>query len=77
MEMMKISVIGAGNGGQAIAGHCASLGMPVCLYNRSLDRISMLAKEQKIQLKGTLDELGILSKVTDNIQRTVGRSIIY
>lgn len=66
--MMKISVIGAGSGGQAIAGHCASLGIPVCLYNRSLDRISMLAKEQKIQLKGTLDEFGILSKVTDNIQ---------
>ena len=70
-EMMKISVIGAGNGGQAIAGYCAALGIPVCLYNRSLDRISVIAKDKRIHLQGALNEIGRLEKVTDNLQEAV------
>ena len=35
--IMKITVIGAGNGGQAIAGYCAYQGYSVCLYDRSIE----------------------------------------
>lgn len=36
---MEISIIGAGNGGQAMAAHFTMLGHKVRLYNRSLDKI--------------------------------------
>lgn len=71
ISSFKISVIGAGNGGQAIAGYMASLGIPVCLYNHQWKRISDIAKTHRIYLKGTIECVGIIEKVTDDIREAV------
>lgn len=69
---MKISVIGAGNGGQAIAAYCASLGFPVCLYNRNLKRISNITDNHIIKLRGAVELESRIDLVTDDI-RTAAR----
>ena len=68
---MKISVIGAGNGGQAIAGFCAAMGASVCLYNHRKKRISSILKTGHIHLTGVLDMIGNLDLVTDDLEQAV------
>lgn len=65
---LKITVIGAGNGGQAIAGYCASLGMRVCLYNRNLERIAPIFKSHIIELHGTICATGYIDVITQSIE---------
>lgn len=67
----KISVIGAGNGGQAMAAYCASLGIPVCLYNRSLERLSAIVQSHQIKLEGVLACKSSVQVVTDDIRIAV------
>ena len=47
---MRIAVIGAGCGGQAIAGFLASQGNAVNLYNHRLNRIIPLCNSQKTSI---------------------------
>ncbi len=68
---MKISIIGAGNGGQAMAGHFASLGHEVVLYGRNLAKLGDLAHDKKIKLEGAIDVVAELKLVTDDIQQSV------
>ena len=68
---MNISVIGAGNGGQAIAGYCASLGISVCLYNRSLTRFAQFIQNKKIKLIGCIEKTSKIEKFTDNIKEAI------
>lgn len=67
----KITVIGAGNGGQAMAGHCAAIGIHVCLYNRNIEHISSIVQSHLIRLEGVLDEAAYIDLVTDNIKEAV------
>lgn len=67
----KISVIGAGNGGQAIAGYCASLGISVCLYNRNIERLCSIITTRKIRLEGALTSIATLDVITDSIQEAI------
>jgi len=71
MKNLKITIIGAGNGGQAMAGHCASLGHSVCLYNRSLDVLNPILSDRKITLTGSVHEDGIMDLITDNIKQAI------
>jgi len=50
--MLKICVIGAGNGGQALAGYLSMKGYDVSLYNRSDWRIEPIKNSGKIILEG-------------------------
>ncbi len=68
MTKFRITVIGAGNGGQAIAGHCAALGYSVCLYNRSIFSLQSILKSKTIYLAGALQEEGKLDVITDDIK---------
>ncbi len=68
---MNIAVIGAGCGGQAIAGYLAAKGNEVNLYNRSIDRIRLLLKKKEIELKGEIQTKGKLNLVTTNISKAV------
>lgn len=45
------TVIGAGNGGKAMAGHLALMGFPVTLYNRSPHRIAAIKARGGIDLE--------------------------
>ena len=62
-------VIGAGNGGKAMAAYLALLGMKVALYNRTYAHIEVIAERQGIDLlnPGGVAGFGKLEKVTDKI----------
>ncbi|WP_302784571.1 NAD/NADP-dependent octopine/nopaline dehydrogenase family protein [Bacteroides fluxus] len=71
MNQTCITIIGVGNGGQAMAGHCAALGLRVCLYNRSLEHVFPIVQSHLIILKGALEEKGYVELITDNIEEAV------
>ena len=48
---MKIAVIGAGNGGQAIAGYLATQGYEVALYDIVEEKINELRKKWEAEEK--------------------------
>lgn len=74
---MKISVIGAGNGGQAIAGYLAIQGYEISLYDIVEEKITELQELGGIQLHGKIEGWGKLTCVTTDIARAVkGASII-
>lgn len=68
---MKISILGTGNGGQAIAGYLAKQGYEVSIYGRNSDTISQLTKTKKIQLVGAIEGMGQLKEVTNDIHTSV------
>ncbi|MHA1954584.1 MAG: NAD/NADP octopine/nopaline dehydrogenase family protein [Candidatus Heimdallarchaeaceae archaeon] len=68
---MNIAVLGAGCGGQAIAGFLASKGNKVNLYNRSPERIRLLLNKKEIQLQGEIQSVGELNLVTTDISKAV------
>lgn len=68
---LKITVIGAGNGGQAIAAHCAIKGYSVCLYNRNIEKLGAILNNKSIELYGAINGKGLLESITDNIQEAV------
>ncbi|MBC7339483.1 MAG: NAD/NADP octopine/nopaline dehydrogenase family protein [Firmicutes bacterium] len=49
------AVLGAGNGGQAMAAHLASQGWDVVLYNRSPGRLRELLEHGALEVSGTVD----------------------
>ena len=51
---MKIAIIGAGNGGQTMAGHLAIMGYKVSLYDIDVPKMETLKKLGGIQLEGRL-----------------------
>jgi opine dehydrogenase len=66
----KITVIGAGHGGKAMAAHLALKGFAVTLYNRTFEHIEIIKKRGGIELEG--DEEGAhgfakLSQVTSDL----------
>ena len=69
-DHMKYTVIGAGNGGKAMAAHMALMGKEVTLYNRTFANIEVIAERGGIDLENPdgLDGFGRLAKVTDNMQ---------
>ena len=62
-------VIGAGNGGKAMAAYLALLGKKVLLYNRTFLHVEVIAERQGIELinPGGLEGFGKIEVVTDNI----------
>lgn len=64
---MKISVVGAGNGGQAIAGYAALNGYKVTLFDRNEAKIKELQEKGTIELIGQVKGVGHISCFTSNI----------
>ncbi|NLY45444.1 MAG: NAD(P)-binding domain-containing protein [Tissierella sp.] len=64
-------VIGAGNGGVAMAGYLSMNGYKVNLYNRTLEKILPLIKEPIIHLTGEENGFGVLNKVTSHIGEAI------
>lgn len=74
---MRISVIGAGNGGQAIAGFLSMQGYNVALYDIVEEKINDLKKKGGIKLEGRINGYGKLDCITTNISEAVlGAEII-
>lgn len=68
---MNIAIIGAGNGGQAMAGHFASMGHSVSLYNRDISKFPNLKSSKLIKLSGVINTEGSLRTVTEDISEAV------
>jgi opine dehydrogenase len=68
---MKITIIGAGNGGQAIAGYLGMKGHDVTLYNRSIAKLQSLIKNGGVLLKGVISGFGKIKLITDDMQKAV------
>lgn len=70
-KKLSFAIIGAGNGGQAIAAYLALSGFKVNLYNRSLERIIEIKQNGYIDLTGFYNGRGFLNIVTNNIERAI------
>lgn len=68
---MKIGIIGAGNGGQAIAGYLSMKGYNVSLYDRNSQKIEELRKIGGISLQGKISGFGKINQFTANIKEVV------
>ena len=68
---MRVSVLGTGNGGQAIAGWLATQGNSVSLYGRNESIVEFLNSSKRIELTGAINGVGVLAEVTGNIHRSV------
>ena len=68
---MKIAVIGAGNGGQAISGYLAMQGYEVALYDIVVDKINELKRLGGVKLEGCINGFGQIGCITTNISEAV------
>lgn len=68
---MKITVIGAGNGGQTMAGHLAMMGNDVSLYDIDVPKMETLMQLGGIQLEGRLQGFGKVCCITTDIAKAV------
>ncbi len=71
MHKQKISILGAGNGGQAMAGHFAMLGYQICLYNRPTEKLNKIAAQNSILLNEAIEGIGYLDKITSSLKKAV------
>lgn len=68
---MKIAVIGAGNGGQAISGYLSIMGHNVSLYDIDKERIATLQRKGGIHLEGRIKGFGKVSCITTDIELAI------
>lgn len=68
---MKVAVIGAGNGGQAIAGYLGLTGYEVSLYDIDVPKIEELQKKGGIELEGRIKGFGKVGCITTDIKEAV------
>ena len=74
---MKIAVIGAGNGGQALAAYLSMKGASVSLYNRSKKRISSIIKTRRIRVEGEIQGVFEIDFATTDMGEAIrGRKLI-
>lgn len=68
---MRIAVLGAGNGGQAIAGYLAMQDYDVALYDIVVDKINELKKLGGVKLEGRINGFGKIGCITSNLSEAV------
>jgi len=71
-----IAIIGAGNGGQAMAGHLALKGFRIVLYNRTPDRLKPVDIQGGVTLEGEIEGFGAIDMVTTDIGEAVSRASV-
>ena len=73
-EINRFAIIGAGNGGRAMAAHLALMGLDVTLYNRPYSHIEIIARRGGIDLEsyeGGPHGFGKLHTITDDMETAV------
>lgn len=68
---LRFAVLGAGNGGTALAGHLGLLGHPVRLYNRTREALLPVSAAGGVRLAGALTGFGPLELCTDKLADAV------
>ena len=64
---VRFAVIGGGNGGVSMAGYLGYKGFSVNLYNRTREKIEALIQNPVVSLSGSVEGMGQLNLVTDNM----------
>ena len=70
-QTFKVAILGAGNGGHAIAGHLALKGFPIRLYNKFEEEIKALRQKRGVTLEGAVEGFGPLEMVSTEIEPVV------
>jgi opine dehydrogenase len=70
-RLARIAVLGAGSGGQAIAGVLALAGHRVRLWNRTPGRISPFAQSRRLSITGQISGTARLEEITTDMARAV------
>mgnify|MGYP001382310113 CR=1 FL=1 len=68
------TVVGAGNGGKAMAAHLALMGKEVTLFNRTFSHIEVIAKRRGIELEsfpGGPQGFAVLKKATSDVSEAM------
>ena len=68
---MRVAVIGAGNGGQALAGFLSISGYETSLYDIDVDKINILNRLGGIQLEGKISGFGKIGCITTDIAEAI------
>lgn len=79
MNKLKVSVLGAGNGGQALSAHLAMKGVEVNLFEHPnfKKNIEEITKKGGIELTGKLEGFGKISLATTDIKQAIeGTSVV-
>ena len=79
MNKLKVSVLGAGNGGQALSAHLAMKGVEVNLFEHPnfKKNVEEIAKKGGIELTGKLEGFGKISLATTDIKQAIeGTSVV-
>jgi len=72
-DNVKYAVMGAGNGGQSIAGYLALMGYEVSLYDIDSKKINIIKKRGGVEVKGSdvSNGFGKISIITTNIKEAI------
>ncbi|MBU7013216.1 MAG: NAD/NADP octopine/nopaline dehydrogenase family protein [Theionarchaea archaeon] len=68
---MIVAILGAGNGGQALAGYLSLKGFSVNLFNRSEKRIRHIKNDAGVHIQGLFEEFAPLNIVTTDIKKAL------
>jgi len=70
-KLMRYCVVGAGNGGLAMAGHLGIMGFPVTLYNRTDERLEGVRWHGGVQVEGAASGFGPVGFATSDMARAI------
>lgn len=73
---MRVTVIGAGHGGQALAGYIAHKGYDITIYNRTNSVLDGIEKNGGISLEGIVSHQEITVSLTNNIADAINNAEI-
>lgn len=68
---LRWCVLGAGNGGLAMAGHLGIMGFPVALYNRTEERLTGVRWHGGVQVDGDVNGFGPVGVATSDIEEAL------
>lgn len=70
-EVPRVCVVGAGNGGLAMAAHLALKGLPVFLYSRNEEKVAPIRKAGGIYLHGAMEGFGRIELASTDLEECV------
>ncbi|QZY54508.1 NAD/NADP-dependent octopine/nopaline dehydrogenase family protein [Crassaminicella profunda] len=73
---LKWTIIGAGNGGQSVAGHLGLMGFDVSIYDICLEPINVIKKQGGVFLEGAVKGFGCVYATNDLEEALSGADII-
>ena len=71
---MRYTVVGAGNGGLAMAGFLGMQGFPVCLYNRTEEHLHGVRWHGGVRIGGALSGFGAVQTATSDMETAVAHA---